>query len=234
MTTIERFQGFPRDSLRFLRGLAMHNDRGWFEERRERYETNFLLPAQSFVVDLGRRLRRIAPGIRAEPRIDGSILRIHRDTRFSKDKSPYKDWFGFAFWVGEGRSYEHPCFFIRIGTRHMALDAGMHRFSPEQLRTYRAAVVDPVDGPELLRAVTRVARTGDLDLREMTSSRTPAGFDRRHPNAGFLGYRGLYARRGGLPVDMILAENVVEQCYAIFKDLAPIHRWLVRVLDDPG
>jgi uncharacterized protein (TIGR02453 family) len=233
MATIERFKGFPRDSLRFLRGLAMHNDREWFEERRERYESNFLEPARVFVLDLGQRLRRIAPDVRAEPRINGSILRIQRDTRFSKDKSPYKDWFGFAFWVGEGPSYENPCFFLRIGTRHMTLDAGMHRFRPDQLVTYREAVVDPEDGPLFLRAVRRIARDPALELGEKVSSRTPAGFDRMHPSADFLGYRGLYARRAELSVDMILDETVVDQCYAIFKDLAPIQRWLVRVLDDP-
>lgn len=233
MTTIERFQGFPRDSLRFLRGLAMHNDREWFEARRERYEENFLLPAKAFVRDLGRKLRRIAPGVRAEPRIDGSIIRIHRDTRFAKDKSPYKDWFGFAFWVGEGRSREHPCFFIRAGVRYITFDAGMHRFSRKQLQMYREAVVDEVDGPDFLRLVRRMANTEGVELLEQVTLRTPAGFDGCHPARDFLGFHGLYARRGELSVDMLLAEDAVDRCYAELKALAPVLRWLVRVLDDP-
>src|SRR5690606_13583317 len=86
---------FTDRSLGFLRGLARHNDKAWFEAHRSDYETHVREPFQRLLVDLQPALARISPHFHADPRkVGGSLFRIHRDARFSSDKSPYKTWQG--------------------------------------------------------------------------------------------------------------------------------------------
>jgi len=109
------FRGFPREGLEFLAGLAEDNSRAYFDAHRDIYEAALLAPAKAFVVALGEELRaRVAPGLRAEPRVNGSILRINRDTRFTTDKRPYKEHLDFWFWEGDGPSRAYPGLFVRL------------------------------------------------------------------------------------------------------------------------
>ncbi|MEM6991152.1 MAG: DUF2461 family protein, partial [Myxococcota bacterium] len=86
-----KFDGFPKQTLTFLKGLGANNDKAWFTAHRADYDNYFMEPAKHFVVALGERLAKSSPGIHAEPKVNGSIFRINRDVRFSKDKRPYKD-----------------------------------------------------------------------------------------------------------------------------------------------
>src|SRR5512134_2052219 len=75
----------------FLEELRLHNDREWFERNRDRYLRDVRDPMLRFVVAVGPALKKVAPRLVADPRpVGGSLFRIHRDTRFSKDKTPYK------------------------------------------------------------------------------------------------------------------------------------------------
>ena len=98
------FTGFPKETIRFLAGLHKNNNKVWFEGHREDYEAYFMEPAKAFVVAIAPRLCKLDPAINAEPRVNASILRINRDVRFSKDKSPYKDHLDLWFWTGKDRS----------------------------------------------------------------------------------------------------------------------------------
>src|SRR3954470_23038439 len=154
MTVSTAFAGFPREGLEFLEGLAGDNSREYFDVHRDTYEAELLRPAKEFVVALGEELRaRVSPGIRAEPRINGSILRINRDTRFSADKRPYKEHVDFWFWEGDAPSRERPGLFVRLRPATVTLGAGMHRFEPPVLAAYRAAVTAEGTGRALEEAL---------------------------------------------------------------------------------
>src|SRR5918911_2925330 len=123
-TTTTTFAGFPSEGLELLAGLAENNTREYFDAHRDIYESALLAPAKAFVVALGEELHaRVSPGLRAEPRVNGSILRINRDTRFTTDKRPYKEHLDLWFWEGEGPSREHPGYFIRLRPETVALGA---------------------------------------------------------------------------------------------------------------
>src|SRR3954453_11469516 len=134
------FAGFPRQGLEFLEALAAHNTKEYFEAHRATYQSELLQPAKDFVVALGEELRaRVSSAIRAEPRINGSILRINRDTRFSADKRPYKEHVDFWFGEGDGPSRERPGLFIRLRPATVTLGAGMHPFEPPFPPAHRGA-----------------------------------------------------------------------------------------------
>ena len=110
----------PTATVEFLAELRAHNSREWFDAHRARYERDLLAPAKQLVTELAPLLERLAPGIRAEPRVLGSIFRINRDTRFSSDKRPYKDHLDFWFWHGD-RARAVSGLFLRITPESVAV-----------------------------------------------------------------------------------------------------------------
>src|SRR4051812_38810038 len=111
---IAPFTGFPKSAVAFLAQLAANNEKAWFDAHRETYDNDLMEPARAFVSALGPALQKVSKGIRYEPKVNGSIMRINRDTRFSNDKSPYKTHFDLWFWKGDEKSWSHPGFFFRL------------------------------------------------------------------------------------------------------------------------
>ena len=128
MTDDDSFSAFPDETLQFLNGLAHNNTKEWFEANRALYEAGYVAPARAFVEALGPRLKQISPAVKYEPKINGSIARINRDVRFSRDKSPYKTHLDLWFWHGEKRGWDRPGFFMRITPNRLFLGSGMHQF----------------------------------------------------------------------------------------------------------
>ena len=112
MTEVQPFYGFPREGVQFLEDLAHNNNREWFEAHRQDYREHLLAPAQSFVIALGQELKSISSAIEYDTRTNGSgsIMRIHRDVRFSKDKTPYYTYLRVVFWEGGHKKMENPSF----------------------------------------------------------------------------------------------------------------------------
>ena len=110
MDTLPTFSGFPQAGLEFLANLAAHNDRVWFEAHKKEYHALLLEPAQAFVMTLGAKLQALSNGIRCDTRTDGKgvLMRLHRDTRFSPDKTPYNTHISGLFWEGSQKKTERP------------------------------------------------------------------------------------------------------------------------------
>ena len=225
------FDGFPAASQQFLADLAANNRREWFQEQRERYQRELLAPAQDFCVALGGRLQSISPGIRYDPRANGqgSLLRIHRDTRFSRDKSPYKTVVGMLFWQGPGKKMAHPAFGFELSATGARMMAGMFAFDKGMLAAYRAAVVDERRGAELERAIAALQERGDYELQGPRTVRVPAGYAAEHPRADWLKYKGLYASLPAIAAEWIPSPQLVDRCCAFCEGAAPLFRWLVAV-----
>src|SRR3954451_21698926 len=231
MTIATAFAGFPREGLEFLEGLAKDNTREYFDIHRETYQSAVLQPAKDFVVALGEELHaRVSPGIRAEPRINGSILRINRDTRFSNDKRPYKEHVDFWFWEGDGPSRERPGLFVRLRPATVTLGAGMHRFEPPALAAFRAAIADDGAGRVLEDAITDATGVRGVTVGGALYKRVPRGVAADHPRADMLrpgalyvsGYRNLRRSVTGPPFVRRPAERL--------ERMAPVERWLSATL----
>jgi uncharacterized protein (TIGR02453 family) len=223
------FAGFSRELLSFLAELEQNNQKAWLDRQRERYERLLLQPAKNFVAAMRPALATVAPGLRAEPRIGGSIMRIARDTRFSKDKAQYKTHLDMMFWEGAGASKESPSFFMRIGPRTLGIGAGLHGFTPAQLERYRQAVADEASGAALRDAIRAVSARG-FELNEPHYKRVPQGFAADHPNGTLLRHRSLYAWRSDPVPEALFGPGSVEYCRQLFVALRPIQAWLVEAL----
>ena len=219
------FDGFGAETVRFLAGLSAHNEKAWFDAHRTDYERAFLAPAQAFAEALGPRLRKIEPDINVEPRVNGSIMRINRDIRFSKDKSPYKDHLDMWFWTGDRKGWDSSGFWFRLTPDRLMLGAGMHMFEKEALARYRKAVLDAKRGPALEKIVASL-RTGGYDVGTESYKKVPAGVPADHPRAALLRHGGLHAGWEGKHPAELRRSAFVGFVGEHFAAVAPLHRWL--------
>lgn len=108
------FNGFSEKTREFLRNLELNNNKSWFESHREDFQEHVLQPLQNLVMDLSGFMLSLDPHLETTPAIGKTISRIHRDTRFSKDKSPYRSNLWIAFKRRTDDWKIHPCFFFEL------------------------------------------------------------------------------------------------------------------------
>jgi uncharacterized protein (TIGR02453 family) len=219
------FRGFQKETVRFLEGIRDHNRKAWFDAHRSDYEQAFLAPAQEFAEALAPRLRKIEPEVNVEPRVNGSILRINRDIRFSKDKSPYKDHLDLWFWTGQRKGWDSSGFFFRLTPDRLMLGAGIHDFAPPTLARYRAAVLDSKRGGALARVVKSL-RQGGYQVGTESYKKVPTGTAADHPRAALLRHGGLHAAWEGKHPPALRVPAFVDLVADHFTAVVPIHRWL--------
>ncbi|MFT4198143.1 MAG: DUF2461 domain-containing protein [Pseudoxanthomonas sp.] len=134
---------FSEASLKFLRGLARHNDKPWFEAHREQYEQHVRQPFLRLIGDLQPALAQISEHFRADPRSQGgSLFRIYRDARFSHDKSPYKAWQGARLFHQRRRELPAPSFYLHLQPGESFVGAGLWHPEPDTQRKLRQFIFD--------------------------------------------------------------------------------------------
>ena len=230
------FDGFPEQTLQFLDELDQNNNRDWFQAHKDDYQQHVLAPTQDLVFALGARLQELSPGIRYDPRANGgSIMRIYRDLRLSKDKTPYNPNVRVIFWEGPGKRMENPSFFVRIDPDGVSLYAGIHVFPKPLLSAYREAVIDEALGAELEAAMAAVQEAGGYTLGGEHYKRVPRGYDADHPRADLLRYNGLWAHTAhAVDAATITTPRLLDACLKHCRNMAPLHRWLVTVQQQQG
>jgi uncharacterized protein (TIGR02453 family) len=167
-------------SFKFLRDLAANNNREWFQANKHRYEDELREPALQFVRDFAPHLADISPYFRADPRRSGgSMFRIYRDVRFSKDKRPYKTYTGLQFRHEQGKDAHCPGFYLHLEPREIFMGVGIWHPDGETLRAIRAAIDEH---PERWKKITRARRfTDTFELAGDSLKRAPQGYDTDHP-----------------------------------------------------
>jgi uncharacterized protein (TIGR02453 family) len=233
MNTLSSFSGFPKEGLNFLSELAANNNREWFKIHEEDYHRYILEPAQGFVISLGERLKEISKGIAYDSQTNGSgsIMRIHRDIRFSKDKSPYNTHLRLIFWEGPLKRSENPGFFFSMNSEEGILYAGMHMFPKEYLEKYRAAVLDRLTGKQLEEAIGLVRQAKEYEVGGEYYKRVPAGYPSEHERAGLLLFNGLFTISPKIEKTTLTSPELVQVCLEHSRKMAPIHRWLVQLYE---
>lgn len=224
----DSFDGFGADAVGFLVGLEADNTKAYFDANRQVYDEQVRRPLQQLCLAVGERLASgPVPEIRYEPKVGGSMFRINRDLRFSKDKTPYHPHLDLAWWQGE-HPKTSPAFILRIRHDEMLTGAGVFALADDRLDRYRAAVVgEPgADLERIIDAITEAVPSASLS--EPSRKRVPKGFDADHPRARYLLHDGLHLS-GVEPTptsitSLGLADHIAERLGA-YVDL---HGWLVE------
>lgn len=228
------FKGFPEEAIRFYEEIQFNNNKPWWDEQKPGFKKNVQTPAQQFVTTLGDRLRGIRPGLSFDTRLNGSgsIMRPYRDTRFSKDKTPYKTNLAMVWWEGDGKKTEVPCFYFHMSAESVWMGGGLYMFPKEVLDRYRRAVDHERLGPELEEAIAQLKENGFTPNGDMYK-KVPRGYDKDHPRAELLKMKGMTSGGGQISNKTLMSPDLVDVCFEVCLGLMPMHDWLVKMMDLP-
>ena len=171
---------FTPDLFRFLSDLEANNDRDWFSENKDRYIEAVQEPALQFINEFGPRLAKISPHFRADSRVQGgSLFRIYRDTRFSKDKTPYKTNTGMHFRHERSKDAHAPGYYLHLEPGECFMGVGLWR--PETKVAYQIREAIAADPAGWKKAAQGKRFTDVYALAGESLKRPPKGFDPDHP-----------------------------------------------------
>ena len=220
---------FSDKSFSFLRGLARHNDRAWFQAHKADYEAHVRGPFLRLLQDLQPDLAAISTQYRADPRpVGGSLFRIHRDTRFANDKTPYKTHAGARLYHQRFREVDSPSFYIHVEPGNCFVGAGIWHPEPATRRRIRDFLVE--NPAAWKKAVRSPAFRRRFELGGEMLTRAPRGYPADHPLAEDL-RRQSFVGYSSLEDATVLGPRLRKSITGALTGLAPLVDYLCASLD---
>jgi uncharacterized protein (TIGR02453 family) len=220
------FEGFPEAGVAFLRDLAEHNDRDWFESHRAVWDAGIVPAMLAWCGELAGRLRDVMPGLVFVPRVGGSLYRLNRDTRFTKDKRPYKTHVAALLWEGGAEKHDWPGLYLHVSPGEVIFGGGIWMFEEARLDRYRKLLHGGASAERLDQAIVH-ARKGGLKVEVPEKLvRPPRGFDPEGPRAELSKYKGLTVVKHMKPAAWLHSKEALERSEAAARAYAPLHAWM--------
>jgi uncharacterized protein (TIGR02453 family) len=225
------FSGFPRDFFDFFEDLKINNNRIWFNDNKKRYIESVVNPISEFIVCIAPRLKKISRHYTADPRPHrGSMFRIYRDTRFSKDKTPYKTHAGVQFRHKAGKNAHAPGFYVHLATEGLFFGGGVWTPPSPQLNQIRDYIADNV------RAWARVANAKKVrdvgGIKGDSLKRSPRGFDEEHIHIEDLKRKSFYVMTEA-NASAAMKPDFIDDVTEAFRRAVPLNRFITGALDLP-
>ena len=221
---MSKFSGFPPKLYQFLSELSDNNNKDWFEANRERYELEVREPALAYIAAMQEPMAKISSQFQVEPKkMGGSLMRIHRDTRFSKDKSPYKTNVGIQFRHATGCDVHAPGFYIHLSPDENFFGVGTWHPAGNALAAIRTAIQkNPKDWQ---KSAGDKAFRGRFDLAGDSLKRAPPGIDPEHPLIDDLKRKDFISVQEFDP-GLTTSQDFVKESVSAFKAARPFMKFL--------
>lgn len=227
----KRYATFSEDTLTFLKELKHNNNRDWFNENKPRYEEQVLDVALNFIQSMHDPLLEIAPHFTAVPkRMGGSLMRIYRDTRFSKNKTPYKTNIGIQFRHEMAKDVHSPGFYVHIDPDEVFLGAGIWRPDSSALAAIRQRVSDKQ--AEWLRTRDDKLFAKHFRLGGESLTRPPRGYAKDHPMIDDIRRKDFIAVKNMTHADA-LSPRFQQKVENAFAASVPYMRFLCKAVGVP-
>ena len=229
---MSEFRGFPKEFFVFFRRLKANNERAWFEANKTVFRETVQAPMSEFIAAIAPELAKISKQFVADPRPNGgSMFRIYRDVRFSKDKRPYKEHAACQFRHRLGRDVHAPGFYLHLAPGDVFFGGGMWMPDPDACTRIRTAIASkPADWKKVVADKKFVAAFGGVEGDGLT--RPPRGFDPAHPFIEDIKRKSFVAGRDSSERAAQSPAFVAEVAEG-FRNLAPLMRFLCGALDVP-
>ena len=226
-----RYVGFNDTTLRFLEELKANNNRDWFRENKARYEEFVLDVALRFIQSMQQPLADFAPHFVAVPtRVGGSLMRVYRDTRFSRNKLPYKTNIGIQFRHEQAKDVHSPGYYVHIEPENVFLGAGMWMPDSDPLRAIRERIATKPN--DWRRVKSDAAFKRRFKLGGQTLTRPPRGFDKEHPLIDDIKRKSFIAVRE-MDSDACLNPRFQQKVETSFKAATPLMKFLCKAVGVP-
>jgi uncharacterized protein (TIGR02453 family) len=221
LAPLAKFTGFDRDAIQFLHELTLEMNRGWFEANKARYQARWVEPMTALLGDVAQRLAKVYAPIKVQP---PKLLRIYRDTRFSKDKTPYKTHVAGRIPLREGCT----ALYLHIDVDEEYAGVGSYFFEDAQLPRWRKLVAADKTGKEIVAIVTKLRKAGYAVRSYDDYKKVPKGFAPDHPRAELLKMRGLTCQFPAMPKGLLHKPALADWLFKHAKATAPMVSWLYR------
>jgi uncharacterized protein (TIGR02453 family) len=216
-------------TLQFLRELKENNHKEWFDDNRKAYESakkDFLNFTQELIDGLGKFDQSIAE---ANLEAKNCILRLNRDVRFSKDKSPYKTNF-FAMISRGGRKSNYACYYLQLQPENTFVGGGVYMPMPPELQKFRQEIDYNFEEWQGILKNSSFQKTFPNGVQSPeTLSRPPKGFEENNPAIEYLKMKGFYTWKS-LSDNEIQAQNAIESILKNLEVVMPMIDFLNRSL----
>jgi uncharacterized protein (TIGR02453 family) len=207
------FQGFGKGAVAFYEELAAHNEREWWQENKDRYESEVRAPLEHLLADLAGEFG------------EAKVFRPNRDTRFSKDKSPYKT--AAAALVGEPHG-GIATYYVQISATGLMVGGGCYHPARDQLARMREAIDDDGTGGELEALLAAVEKAGAEVGYSDKLKTAPRGYSADHPRIELLRMKGLIAFVDHRPAPWLHTRKALDRVADGWRSFAPLNAWLER------
>lgn len=225
-----KFSGFPKEMFEFLDELARNNNRAWFTANKGRYDHAVVEPVTHFIEAVGDFLPAISKAFVADTRRNGgSMFRIFRDIRFSKDKRPYKENVGCQFRHIVGRDAHAPGFYVHLAPQEVFIGGGSWTPNGPVLDKIRTAIVEsPDQWSGIINDRTFSGYFGQLKGESL--KRPPRGYDPEHPHVEDLKRKSYIAFKHVTP-SLALKPAFFHEVERAFSTASPLMRFIAQALE---
>lgn len=210
---------FKKSTLKFLRELEKNNNRDWFEANKHRYETDVREPALEYIEAMALYLAKISGSFIASPKkVGGSLMRVYRDVRFSKDKTPYKTNIGIQFRHSAGKDVHAPGFYLHIEPSQVFVGAGIWRPDSATINNMRLHMDE---NQSEWKKITKAIKAKGYALQGESLKKPPRGYSADHPLLEDLKRKDFIAVQD-LKASMISEADFVKQSARLFASAKPL------------
>lgn len=222
---MDKFTGFPREGIQFLKQLKKNNNRDWFLARKHIYEEKVKSPMIVFLEEVRVGLKKFAPEMDFDPK--KAIFRIYRDVRFSPDKSPYKT--NIAASMNPDLPVSTPAgFYIHIDSAEVFAAGGLYNPGTAELSAIRKAIAKD---PQRLRRILQNPsfKKHSPEMYGERLSRAPRGFPQDHPALDLLQYKQFLAYEK-FGAHAAYSSELTHRTLEAFRAFLPLIRYLNEAL----
>ncbi len=221
------FEHFPKETIPFLKSIEQNNTKEWFEAHKEEYAKYILKPSRAFVEEMGEHLQALVPTINAIAKINHSLFRIYRDTRFSKNKTPIKSKIGIIFWQGSDIRMQSSCFYLHFSPKELLIASGIRTFDPDLLAAYRD-YIKADSRRKALHAILEDLKSKGYTLESPYYKRLPRGFD-KEMSLEYLARMKAVAVYHTTEASLISDKKLIPELYNHYETFLPLQQWLYEM-----
>jgi uncharacterized protein (TIGR02453 family) len=222
------FRGLDRKAMQFWHELAFEMNRDWFQANKQRYESLWVEPVTAILAGAAARMASVYRGVKLSA---PTVLRINRDIRFSKDKSPYKTWIAGRLSLGQQKPREGvSALYVHFGLDEEFTGAGRYIFADDVLARWRRRLADKVKGAEVAKIAADLRVAGYQLIAHETLARVPRPFAADHPRADLLRMKGMVVEFPAIPRGLIHRPELIEWLVDHARAAAPMNKGLHRNL----
>lgn len=227
-----QFAGFPEDLFQFLEELSVNNNREWFNKHKPRYQVSVVEPVGDFICAVGDRLETISENFIADSRSNGgSMFRIYRDIRFSKDKRPYKENVGCHFRHAAIKGAHAPCFYLHLQPGNVFAGAGIWKPPGPALDKIRTAIdVQPESWKKVVSDKKLLKRFGTIVGESL--KRPPRGYDVEHPYIEDLKRKSFFLKYQ-MDDSLAATPKFIDEVMQTYADAVPLMQFMTNALKIP-